>query len=150
MESTRRTVEPSEPAAPARGAHPMPDATPAPALPASRWAILLSLLALYLVWGSTYLAMRVAMEGFPPFRMASIRFLAAGTVLLAFARARGAPLPTALQWRNSLLVGTLLLAIGNGGVAYAEQTVSSGLAALVISGMPLWMVSTAVSAMSMN
>ena len=117
----------------------MPDRTPPPAPTTSRWSILLALFARYVIWGSTYLGMRVAMEGFPPFRMGAIRFLVAGAALLLVSRARGNPLPTPVQWRNSALVGTLLLAVGNGGVAYAEQTVSSGLAALVISGMPLWM-----------
>ena len=111
-----------------------------PPLPsASRWAIALALFLLYVVWGSTYLAMRVALEGFPTFRMGAIRFLVAGTALFLLARARGAPLPTPVQWRNCLWVGTLLLAFANGGVAYAEQTVGSGLAALVVSVMPLWM-----------
>ena len=107
--------------------------------PTSRLSMGLALLALYVVWGSTYLAMRVAMEGFPPFRMAALRFLAAGTLMLAAARVRGEPLPTLRQWRNALLIGTLLLVCGNGGVAIAEQTVSSGLAALMVSVVPLWM-----------
>jgi drug/metabolite transporter (DMT)-like permease len=105
----------------------------------SRLGVVSALFALYVIWGSTYLAMRVAMEGFPPFRMASYRFLAAGAVMLVAARLRGERLPTLRQWRNALAVGTLLLACGNGGVAFAEQSVSSGLAALVIAGMPLWM-----------
>lgn len=105
----------------------------------SRLAVGLALFSLYVIWGSTYLAMRVAMEGFGPFTMAAIRFLVAGVVMLAIARARGEPLPTRVQWRNALLIGTLLLACGNGGVAIAEQTVSSGLAALMVSAMPLWM-----------
>jgi drug/metabolite transporter (DMT)-like permease len=104
-----------------------------------RWGVALALFALYVIWGSTYLAMRVAMQGFPPFRMGALRFLLAGGALFVFARARGGKLPSPVQWRNALLIGTLLLAVGNGGVAYAEQTVGSGLAALVISGMPLWM-----------
>jgi drug/metabolite transporter (DMT)-like permease len=110
-----------------------------PSRPASRWGVVLALFLLYAVWGSTYLAMRMALEGFPTFRMGAFRFLVAGAALFLLARARGAPLPSPLQWRNSVLIGTLLLAVGNGGVAYAEQTVSSGLAALVVSGMPLWM-----------
>jgi drug/metabolite transporter (DMT)-like permease len=105
----------------------------------SRLAVGLALFSLYVIWGSTYLAMRVAMEGFGPFTMAAIRFLVAGVVMLVIARARGEPLPSRLQWRNALLIGTLLLACGNGGVAIAEQTVSSGLAALMVSAMPLWM-----------
>jgi len=99
----------------------------------------LALFALYVIWGSTYLVMRVAMEGFGAFSMAAIRFLVAGAVMLAIARARGEALPTRKQWRNAAAIGTLLLACGNGGVAIAEQTVSSGLAALMVSAMPLWM-----------
>jgi drug/metabolite transporter (DMT)-like permease len=105
----------------------------------SRLAVGLALFALYVIWGSTYLAMRVAMEGFGPFTMAAIRFLVAGMVMLAIARVRGEALPTRRQWLNALAIGTLLLACGNGGVAIAEQTVSSGLAALMVSAMPLWM-----------
>ncbi len=105
----------------------------------SRLAVGLALFSLYVIWGSTYLAMRVAMDGFPPFTMAAIRFLVAGAVMLVIARLRGEALPTLRQWRNALAIGTLLLAAGNGGVAFAEQTVSSGLAALMVSAMPLWM-----------
>ncbi len=105
----------------------------------SRLSVGLALFSLYVIWGSTYLAMRVAMDGFPPFRMAALRFLVAGAVMLVVARLRGEPLPSARQWRNALAIGTLLLAGGNGGVAIAEQTVSSGLAALMVSAMPLWM-----------
>jgi drug/metabolite transporter (DMT)-like permease len=115
----------------------MAPSTSAP--PTSPGGIALALFLLYAVWGSTYLAMRVALEGFPPFRMGALRFLVAGTALFLFAIARGAPLPSRVQWRNSVLIGTLLLAVGNGGVAYAELSVSSGLSALVVSAMPLWM-----------
>ena len=104
-----------------------------------RLGVGLALFSLYVIWGSTYLAMRVAMDGFPPFTMAAIRFLVAGAVMLAIARLRGEALPTLRQWRNALAIGTLLLAGGNGGVALAEQTVSSGLAAVMVSAMPLWM-----------
>ena len=99
----------------------------------------LALFSLYVIWGSTYLAMRVAMDGFPPFLMAGLRFLVAGVVMLAIARARREAFPTGRQWLSALAIGTLLLAGGNGGVAIAEQTVSSGLAALMVSAMPLWM-----------
>ena len=105
----------------------------------SRLAVGLALFSLYVIWGSTYLAMRVAMEGFGPFTMAAIRFLVAGVVMLVIARARGESLPTRLQWRNALLIGGLLLACGNGGVAFAEQSVSSGVAALMVAVVPLWM-----------
>ncbi len=132
-----RTVE-SSPAVDVRASGPSMGQLRA-SLPASRWGIALALFLLYVVWGSTYLGMRVALEGFPTFRMGAFRFLVAGAVLFLLARARGAPLPSPRQWRNSVLIGTLLLAVGNGGVSYAERTVSSGLAALVVSGMPLWM-----------
>jgi drug/metabolite transporter (DMT)-like permease len=104
-----------------------------------RLAVGLSLFSLYVIWGSTYLAMRVAMESFGPFTMAALRFLVAGAVMLIIARVRGEALPTLRQWRNALLIGTLLLACGNGGVAIAEQSVSSGLAALMVAAVPLWM-----------
>ena len=105
----------------------------------SRLTVGLALFALYVIWGSTYLAMRVAMEGFGPFTMAAIRFLVAGAVMLVIGRARGEAFPRRLQWRNALFIGTLLLACGNGGVAIAEQSVSSGLAALMVAAVPLWM-----------
>jgi len=110
-----------------------------PASSTSRLAVGLALFALYVIWGSTYLAMRVAMEGFGPFTMAAIRFLVAGVIMLVIARARGESLPPRRQWRNALFIGTLLLACGNGGVAIAEQSVSSGLAALMVAVVPLWM-----------
>jgi drug/metabolite transporter (DMT)-like permease len=134
--SLRHIFQSQRPDVPAGGPS-MPSSTPTPST--SRAGIGLALFLLYAVWGSTYLAMRVALEGFPPFRMGAVRFLVAGAALFLFAWARGAPLPSRAQWRNSALIGTLLLAIGNGGVAYAELSVSSGLSALVVSAMPLWM-----------
>ncbi|MFL5629089.1 MAG: drug/metabolite exporter YedA [Ktedonobacteraceae bacterium] len=104
----------------------------------SRFLIILSLLSLYLLWGTTYLAMRVSLLGFPPFLMAAIRFLLAGSILFAILRLRGAPAPSRAQWIGSGLIGILLLAIGNGGVAFAEQWVSSGLAAVGVAAVPLW------------
>lgn len=92
----------------------------------------------YVVWGSTYLGIRVALEGWPPFAMAAIRFAIAGALMLAFLRWRGTPWPTAKQWRNCAITGTLLLAGGNGLVCYAEQSVSSSLAAVAVAVMPLF------------
>ncbi|HZV62905.1 MAG TPA: drug/metabolite exporter YedA [Methylophilaceae bacterium] len=100
--------------------------------------VVLALAALYFIWGSTFLAMRFAMESLPPFLMGAIRFLAAGGLLYGWLRWRGAPAPARKQWLGAAIVGTLLLAVGNGGVAYAEQTVSSGIAALAIATVPLW------------
>lgn len=103
-------------------------------------AVLLALVAVYVVWGSTYLAMRVALQSFPPFIMAGVRFMVAGGALFLYLRARGAPLPHRRQWAAAALVGALLLVGGNGGVALAEQHVASGLAALGVATVPLWTV----------
>ena len=103
-----------------------------------RTLIVFSLLAVYLIWGSTYLGIRIALESWPPFLMSALRFLAAGVVMYAFLRWRGVAAPTPRQWRNTVVTGTLLLAAGNGLVCYAEQTVSSSLAAVAIAGMPLF------------
>lgn len=101
------------------------------------------LAALYVIWGSTYLAIRVAIETLPPFLMASIRFLVAGAILYAFAIRRGDRVgdrPGRKQWLATLVIGALLLAGGNGGVSWGEQYISSGLAALLVATVPLWMV----------
>src|SRR4029077_3224096 len=96
--------------------------------------------ATWLVWGSTYLAIKFALVSFPPFFQMSTRFLAAGTLLLAWTTWRGQPLPTLVQWRNALLVGTLMLGGGMGCTAYAEQTVASGLGVAGIAVIPLLVV----------
>jgi drug/metabolite transporter (DMT)-like permease len=96
--------------------------------------------AVYLVWGSTYLAIRFAIESLPPFLMAGARFVVAGAILYAWSRATGAPRPSLRHWRSTALVGACLLLGGNGGVVWAEQRVESGLAALLITVVPLWMV----------
>jgi len=100
--------------------------------------IVLSLFSLYFIWGGTYLAMRIGLEGFPPFLMASVRFLIAGSLLYAVLRLRGAVAPTRAQWIGSEIIGTLLLVGGNGGVAFSEQWVASGLAAVGLAAIPLW------------
>lgn len=92
--------------------------------------------ATWLVWGSTYLAIKFALVSFPPFFQMSTRFLVAGTLLLAWTTFRGQPLPTLVQWRNALLVGTLMLGGGMGCTAYAEQTVASGLVVAFIAVTP--------------
>jgi drug/metabolite transporter (DMT)-like permease len=97
-----------------------------------------ALFALYLIWGSTYLAIRVALESYPPFLMAGTRFLVAGGAFYAFLRWRGMAAPTRTQWINAAVTGTLLLGMGNGLVCYAEQTVASGLAAVAVAAMPLF------------
>lgn len=99
--------------------------------------IILALIALYFIWGSTFLAMKFAMESFPPLMMAAIRFCIAGFLLYAIMRLRGDPNPTTKEWLGAAIVGFLLLSIGNAGVAVAEQTVSSGISALLIATVPL-------------
>jgi drug/metabolite transporter (DMT)-like permease len=95
---------------------------------------------LYLVWGSTYLAIRFALETLPGFAMAGVRFLVAGGLVYAWARVRGTPVPTRREWRSAAIVGALLLLGGNGAVVWAERTVPSGPAALLVATMPLWVV----------
>jgi drug/metabolite transporter (DMT)-like permease len=103
-----------------------------------RMFIILSLLSLYFLWGGTYLAMRIALQGFPPFILAGVRQLTAGILLFLFLWFRKHALPTRKQWLTAIVVGGLLLVIGNGGVVFAEQWVSSGLAALALGAIPLW------------
>ncbi len=103
-----------------------------------RLALAAALLSVYVIWGSTYLAIRIALEGLPPFLMAGARFVVAGVVLFAVLWLRGAPAPSPRQWGNAALVGGLLLVGGNGGVVVAEQTVASGLAALGVATVALW------------
>jgi drug/metabolite transporter (DMT)-like permease len=92
------------------------------------------------IWGSTYYAMRVALESFPPFTMGSIRFLLAGAAMYVALRARGERAPTAREWGAATLTGALLLVVGNGAVAFGQQRVSSSVAAIVVATMPLWAV----------
>jgi len=103
-----------------------------------RVMIPLALFALYVIWGSTYLGIRFALESYPPFLLAGIRFLGAGVVLYGFLRLRGMASPTPLQWRNAAFTGLLLLGMGNGLVCFAEQRVSSGIAAVAVASMPLF------------
>lgn len=108
---------------------------------ALRWKIAIAFFAVYVFWGMTYLAMRVAVEEIPPYLMAGGRFVLAGGVLYAWARRRGDPAPALQQWRAAAVVGGFLLLGGNASVAWAEQRVPSGLAALLVGVMPIWMVS---------
>jgi drug/metabolite transporter (DMT)-like permease len=112
-----------------------------PAPSPDRGAIWLGLLVLYVVWGSTYLGIAIAVETIPPFLMAAIRFAIAGTALMAWSllRARRSFVaPSRREWRDTVIVGTLLLGGGMGMVAYGEQTIPSGIAALLIAMMPVW------------
>ena len=102
----------------------------------------LALGSIYVIWGSTYLAIRVAVETLPPFLMASARFVVAGVLLYAWAIRRGdrtGDRPTGRQWLGAFVIGGLLLVGGNGGVVWAEQYVPSGIASLIVATVPLWM-----------
>ncbi|HXA47884.1 MAG TPA: drug/metabolite exporter YedA [Burkholderiaceae bacterium] len=98
---------------------------------------LLALLTTYLVWGSTYLALQIALVSFPPFFLMGSRFCVAGALLFAWLKYRGVPNPSLREWRDALIVGTLLLGGGMGLTALGEQTVSSGLTAVFIASAPL-------------
>jgi len=99
-----------------------------------------ALIAIYLAWGSTYLAIHFAVESIPPFFMTGVRFLVAGLILYTWRRLAGDPAPTRAQWRSGAIIGNLLLVGGIGGVTWAEQYVPSGISALLISATPLWIV----------
>jgi drug/metabolite transporter (DMT)-like permease len=99
--------------------------------------VLACLAATWLVWGSTYLAIKFALISLPPFFQMGTRFLLAGALLMAWMRWRGAPWPSLVQWRNAALVGTLMLGGGMGATAYAEQSVASGLVVAFIAVCPL-------------
>ena len=117
-------------------------AAPVPALPARAGpAVVLALVIVYVVWGSTYLAIRFALEGgYPPLLMvAGSRFVVAGVAMYVFLRWRGVPAPTRAQWLRLAFMGALLLGMGNGLVTLAEESVSSGLAAVAVASMPVWM-----------
>lgn len=104
-----------------------------------RAKLLLAFAAIYLLWGSTYLAIRLAIDSIPPFLMAGARLLLAGAVLYAIGARPGAR-PTRRHWRNAALASVPLFVIGNGGVTWAELTVPSGAAALVIATLPVWLL----------
>jgi drug/metabolite transporter (DMT)-like permease len=102
--------------------------------------IWIALIAIYIVWGSTYLAIRFTIETIPPYFSAGIRFLVSGALLYLWRRLRGDPAPTKVEWRSASIIGLLLLLGGNGGLVWAEQRIPSGIASLFIATIPLWMV----------
>jgi drug/metabolite transporter (DMT)-like permease len=104
----------------------------------SRLGVVLALLSLYLIWGSTYLGIRIAIESIPPYLMIGVRFVVAGGILYLILRMRGVPAPTRSQWVGSAAVGVLLIGGGMGGVATAEQWVPSSVAAVCLATSPLW------------
>ena len=108
--------------------------------PIRDWRLIGAFAAVYIIWGSTYLAIRFAVDTMPPFLMAGVRFLIAGAILYALMAARGTPAPKRIHWRSTLIIGALLLLAGNGGVVWAEQKVPSGIASLLVAIVPLWIV----------
>jgi drug/metabolite transporter (DMT)-like permease len=99
-----------------------------------------ALVAVYIVWGSTYLAIRIAIETIPPFLAAGVRFLISGAILYVWQRASGVPAPKKVEWRSAAIIGLLLLAGGTGDLTWAESRIPSGIASLFIATVPLWMV----------
>lgn len=111
-----------------------------PVAKATRWQLIAAFLVIYIVWGSTYLAIHWGVETIPPFGMGAARFLTAGSLLYFWCRFRGAEKPTFSQWKASALIGVLLLVVGNGAVSWASQRVSSGLTSVLVATVPLWLV----------
>lgn len=106
-----------------------------------RLLVILAFAAVYVLWGSTYLAIRYAIETLPPFLMAATRFLIAGGILFTWATFNGESVRTSFsQWPKAFVIGGLLLLVGNGGVTWAEKYIASGLAALLVATEPLWVV----------
>ena len=99
-----------------------------------------ALLAVYILWGGTYLAMKVAIETLPPFTMAGIRFLIAGAIMYIWQVARGVEKPQIRHWKNAAVVGGTMLLGGNGSIVWAEQFVSSGIAAIIFATVPFWVM----------
>lgn len=106
----------------------------------SRTRILAAYAAIYLIWGSTYLGIRITIETIPPFLMGGVRFMIAGAFLYLVMRARGELKPTRIHWRSAAIIGAFLILGGNGGVVWAEQFVPSGIAALLVAVLPFWIV----------
>jgi drug/metabolite transporter (DMT)-like permease len=107
---------------------------------APRWKLVTAFALVYIIWGSTYLAIRVAIESVPSFTMLALRYAVAGGLLYGIVRLRGVPAPKARDWGKAGIIGALLLLAGNGAAAWAIRTVPSGITALVIAMSPLWMV----------
>jgi drug/metabolite transporter (DMT)-like permease len=105
-----------------------------------RTLVIIAFAALYLIWGSTFLGIRFAIETIPPFLMAGARFLIAGVIMYAIAWSQGITKSSWANWRTSLIIGACLLLAGNGGVTISEQYIDSGLAALIVAIVPIYIV----------
>lgn len=100
--------------------------------------LLAAFAAIYFIWGSTYLAIRVALEGFPPFLLMGVRSVVAGGALYLWARRQGAETPSGVHWRGALICGVLMFLVGHGGLAWGQERVASGVAALLVTSEPFW------------
>src|SRR6266403_2993165 len=121
--------------------HAVGTAAPLPHTPSGTTTlVLMAFAAVYVVWGSTYLAIRIGIESFPPLILAGLRHITVGLLLYPVLRRKTGIRPTAANWRTAAVAGALLLFVGNGGVSWAEQTVPSGIAALLVATVSLWLV----------
>jgi drug/metabolite transporter (DMT)-like permease len=118
----------------------VPRPTTSPINPPSPWRVAVAFAAIYVIWGTTYLAIRYGVETLPPFLMSSARFFIAGGLLFAWARFRGVPIPRPAHWKPAIAASAFLMVGGQGMVAWAEMRIPSGLAAVLISIMPIWML----------
>ncbi len=105
-----------------------------------RLKLLSAFASVYIIWGSTYLAIRIAIESIPPLLMAGFRFIIAGTVMYLWGRLRSKERPTKVHWKSAAIIGLMLLLVGNGGLSWAEQVIPSGIAALLVAVSPLWFI----------
>ncbi len=126
-------------ALPSPASESLPPAIPSAALPPT-WLVVTAFAAVYVIWGSTYLGIRLAIDTLPPLLMAGTRFAIAGLILYAIMRRSGGPRPAPIHWRDATIIGALLLLAGNGGVTWAEQRVPTNITALIIAGTPLWII----------
>ena len=104
----------------------------------SRISIILAFAAVYVIWGSTYLGIKYAIQTMPPLLMSGVRYFIAGLIVFIIAMSTGAPFPKKIYWRNTFIIGALLVLMGNGGVALAESLIPSGIASLIVCSVPMW------------
>lgn len=108
--------------------------------PPTQLKLIAAFASVYVVWGSTYLAIRIAIETIPPLLMAGVRFIIAGSMMYAWGRFRSKEKPTWMHWKSAAIVGLMLLLVGNGGLSWAEKLIPSGIAALLVAVSPLWFI----------
>lgn len=130
----------TRPTAVSREAAPVESVLPPPVKAAPLGLVIAAFAAVYIIWGSTYLGITIAVKSIPPFLMAGTRFIIAGGFLLAVMLRLGASRPTRQEWFSASVIGALLILAGNGGVSWAQGRVASGVTALIIASVPLWIM----------